>query len=360
MKRTLGWLVALLLFTFSLAPALAQEEAASAASWIGSQINADGGFSDGFSEESSASATADAVLAGASAGVGVATWGAEASPLDYLAAQAGALPTTGVTAKTVLAALATGLDPRAFGGTDLIEQLGAAYDEESGLFTGTVTDHALAMLALHAAGEAVAPEATDALVALQADDGGWSFDGTSQPDTNTTSVAMQALAAVGEPSDSEPVAAALEYLRGQQNEDGGFPYQNPSDFGTESDANSTAWVIQALLASGEELADWNDPQAFLVSLQGEDGSLQWKSDVPGANFLATVQAVPALASVTLVGLPVVEASTLPAAEDESSEETAEEEPATMPGSGGQPLWPAIATVGGALFLLEGLRRRRAA
>jgi hypothetical protein len=96
------------------------------------------------------------------------------------------------------------------------------------------------------------------------------------------------------------VNKALEYLHSIQNEDGGFPYQKPSEFGSDTDANSTAYVIQALIATGNDptSSDWtvggNTPLTALAALQLESGAFAWQAAVPGENFLASVQAIPAL------------------------------------------------------------------
>lgn len=330
-------------------PALAQSaDIERTMSWLQEQRLDDGGFSDGFSEESSVGATADAVLAAVAAGADASTWGSP-SPLDFMAAQAGSLENTGDIAKTILVAVATGQDPASFGGVDLLTMLETKYDAETGRYEGLVTAHAMALLALKNAGEPIPAAAVDALKATQADDGGWAFDGQSQPDTNTTALAIQTLVAAGEPTDGEVIVNALTFLQEQQNENGGFPYQKPSDFGTETDANSTAWVIQALLAAGQDLAEWNDPQAALAALQMESGAFQWKAEVPGENFLATVQAVPALAGVHMAELPVVNAAQPPGPV-----------PATLPETGGtrRPVGVALAALGMLVLGLGAMLRRR--
>lgn len=322
MKRW-SFVFAVLLVLTSLFPALAQGDPDAAVAWLQTQLRADGGFSDGFSEESNVGATADAVLAATAAGEDVSTWDEAADPLDFLARQAGTASGTGTLAKLMLVAVATGQPPRDFGGADLVAALNETFDEARGLFGETLTEHGYAMLALHAAGEPIPDAATEALLGFQGSDGGWSFDGSSQADTNTTALALQALVVTGEAVDSTPAVAALAFLKGQQNADGGFPYQTPSDFGTESDANSTAWVIQGLLAAEQPLDEWGNPDEFLASLQLDDGAFQWKETVEGANFLATAQAVPALEGVTLVEPPVVEAQEAPTLATDDAETSAE-------------------------------------
>jgi hypothetical protein len=138
----------------------------------------------------------------------------------------------------------------------------------------------------------------------QQENGGWAWDGTAATaaDTNTTAFAVQALIAAGEAKDGAAVTKALAYYHGIQNADGGWPYQNPSDFGTATDANSTAVTIQAIVVVGQSPggADWTTaegktPIAALEALQNPSGGFAWQSTVPGDNLLATVQALPAVA-----------------------------------------------------------------
>jgi hypothetical protein len=125
-------------------------------------------------------------------------------------------------------------------------------------------------------------------------------------------LAVQALVAAGE----ETVARrALSYFRAMQNEDGGFPWQKPSDYGTETDANSTAVVSQALTAMEASLKDWKvaggSPHEALTALRdAESGGYLWQAAVPGPNVLATAQAVQALSGMTLVDVSTVMENTL--------------------------------------------------
>lgn len=346
-------LLLLALLLVAATPALAATaDLAAAVTWIKGKQAADGGFSDGFSDKSSISATTDAILAAASQGGDISTWGST-SPLDYLAAQLPATTDAGPLAKIILAAVATGQAPTTFAGVDLVAKLNQQYDTATGTFKGLVNDHAFAMLALKAAGQPIPEKAATALESLQTKEGGWSFDGAGQADTNTTAVAIQALVAAGRSAESAAVKQALTFLKTQQNDDGGFPYQKPSQYGTATDANSTAYVILALTAARQPLTDWKNPDNALAALQLADGPFEYQTG-QGANYLATVQAVPALAGRSFVALPVVKASRAPTATAASSA------PATLPttGAAARPA-PAIALLAGlALVLLAGGWRRR--
>ncbi|MEI7771566.1 MAG: cell wall anchor protein, partial [Chloroflexales bacterium] len=111
-----------------------------------------------------------------------------------------------------------------------------------------------------------------------------------------TSMALQAL--VGQPQAAAVKAKALAYLRSQQNGDGGFPYSQSSSFGHDSDANSTAYVIQALAATGAGPAaltnGGNGPLAALSGLQNPGGAMRYQRAQPDDNALATYQAITAL------------------------------------------------------------------
>lgn len=261
--------------------------------------NEDGGFSNGFAPESDLGATADAVIAIAAAGQDPAAFviDEENTPLTALETQleAGVAEGAGQIAKIITALAAAGVEASEFGGRDLTADL-LALQAEDGVFGMGAFDHCLSLIALQNAGVERPEGAVEALVAAQNEDGGWGFMAGQASDTNTTALCLQALA--GEDA-AEPARAALDYLAGIQNEDGGWPYQNPSDFGTLSDASSTAIVIQALAALGEDPADWNDPQDFLLSLQEESGAFRYQDEVPGDNILATIAAIPALAGVPL-------------------------------------------------------------
>jgi hypothetical protein len=320
-KALLVTLVVVLSLTL-VSPALAAPAGGAvdqALTWLKSQQNADGGFSNGFSPESNLAATAEAVIALAAGGLdaGEVRSAEAASPLDYLyqQVQAGKVEGVGPTAKVVLALVAAGVDPTSFGGRDLIGQIEADYDPDSGSYGGSIFDQALVVLALVNAGRAVPEGAADYLMAYQTTDGAWSFMGDTAAlsgDTNTTALVVQALVAAGYQNET---GRALDYLRRVQNADAGWPYQNPSAYGTETDANSTALVLQAIYAAGQAPGDWyvggSDPLGVLLSLQNASGSFSFQASFPGDNLLATVQAIPAAAGVTLVRVQSVPTSGAP-------------------------------------------------
>lgn len=305
--RTILLAAALLLVLAGAAPALAQVDTAAALTYLGAQQNGDGGFGSGFSPDSTISSTADAVLAIVAAGADPTTFDQNGNtPVTYLAANASSATSGGDLAKLILVVTAVGENPRELGGVDSVAKLerltGAS--GKIGSETDTFVSHTLAVLALVSAQRPIPDSAVEVIKTAQQEDGGWAWDGSAATaaDTNSTAFAVQALIAAGEASTSDAVTLALAYYHGIQNEDGGWPYQNPSDYGTATDANSTAVTIQAIIAAGEDPAgaSWttgegNTPLAALAALQNESGAFAWQAAIPDDNLLATVQALPALA-----------------------------------------------------------------
>jgi hypothetical protein len=86
----------------------------------------------------------------------------------------------------------------------------------------------------------------------------------------------------------------------RQNRDGGFPLSP----GAPSNAQSTAWAIQALAAVRRDprrvtRAGSRSPDAYLRSLQGPDGSVRYSRSSAQTPTWVTAQAVAALAGEPL-------------------------------------------------------------
>ena len=86
-----------------------------------------------------------------------------------------------------------------------------------------------------------------------------------------------------------PVTRGLAYLRARQNPDGGFALTP----GRASDAQSTAWAIQAFLSAGAKpgAAAWR----FLSRLRRADGSYRYSARYALTPVWVTAQVLPALA-----------------------------------------------------------------
>jgi hypothetical protein len=312
-------LIAFLPAGFAATPEEARSAALDAVHWLREQQQNDGGFGDIGSDPGT---TAETIFAAAAAKGFIDGWYA-GSPLtslwDYLEAEAPTYSeeTAGKAAKLAIAAVAGNRDPRDFGGTDLIVRIESFYVITTGLYSNEYSgfEQAYALLGLIAAGETPPTAAVQALKDYQNPDGGWLYKelpvgGVS--DTNTTAVAIQALIAAGEPAESVVITDAKQFLAGQQMTGGGFPFQDPPEWGgtAEADPSSTAMVIMALHAIGEDPAspDWtpddvNPIDALLAMQNSATGAFQFYG---GDSVFSTKDAIPALLGETL---PVVSGPT---------------------------------------------------
>jgi hypothetical protein len=354
-KRTLlaTWIALTVVLTLAL-PALA--DGPDAVAWLKAQQNTDGGFGD---PASAAGATADVLLAAAASGENGLDWAQQdgSTARSYLEANASSIAKAGDVAKVILALVASGVNPRDVGGVDLVARLESMVGEE-GKIGGEgdfVNEHAYAMIALSSVQRPVPAASVDYLLGLQLANGSWSWNGDTTEgsgDNNTAAMAVVALIAAGTPADHVQIEKTLALFHEQQNEDGGFPYVKPSPWGTDSDANSTAVVIWALLAAGEDPAgvDWKvrgqDGYSALDRLrafQNENGAFRWQEATADDNFASTVQAAVAVEMKTLpfATMNVGEAK---AAAGEAGE------PETLPETGINLWLQAFALLGGGIAL----------
>jgi hypothetical protein len=173
------------------------------------------------------------------------------------------------------------------------------YSTTTGQYAEGAGLHSWAILGTLALSETVPAEALQYLRDLVQPNGGWEWSPGMGADTNSTSLAIQALTAAGESPTSTLILNGLNFLKTAQNEDGGFTYDPNSPFGTDSDTNSTAYVVQAIRAAGQDpiTGTWTisstNPISYLLGMQLPDGSFEWQPGF-GSNGLATQQAIPAL------------------------------------------------------------------
>jgi hypothetical protein len=277
----------------SLPPAPQMAAASKALGWLAQQQSAtNGGYG-------STGANVESLLAIAANGYPAADWRRSASAPTLLSAMltGGAFTRNGASNAGKFAVAAPGAGACLPYNASLPQ---AFYQPAAGWFAPDAALNAWGILGASALSQTVPVSATVYLKSIQQSDGGWEWspggfgNGT---DTNTTALAVQALIAAGEPVTSTAIVAALDYLHAAQNNDGGFPYDPDSPYGTASDANSSAYVAQALAAAGQDPNSWapagQSVIAYLLGLQQPDGSLEWQAGL-GANLLATQQAVPAL------------------------------------------------------------------
>lgn len=205
--------------------------------------------------------------------------------------------------RMVLAAVAAGEDPSAFGewsgshgGVDIIDgdYVGGLKSLHNGTqflqdLTGdadsaaTLNDDFWAVRALIAAGESpgssLIQSSVDFIIENQEPDGGWtwgtkehSFYAPDSTDVDNTSAAIVALS-LGERRDSDAVRSGIAYLRDHQHGSGGF-----ESVWMGVNVQSSAWAVFAIVASGGTPVDarWTpvdaNPIDSLLSSQEEDGS----------------------------------------------------------------------------------------
>jgi hypothetical protein len=305
------------------------------AQWLADQIRANGGFVDNFGKVDPVS-TAYAVIALRAAQVDKS---ASDKAIIYLKKridkplQSQGSDSAGALAQYIMASVADAQDPRHFGGSaaknNLVNRLLATARKsgaDKGLFGAQdptfdgAFRQGLALAALKAARVSAKDPRVVAGVAWltrqQCKSGLWqpyrknpkasclpadplNFSG---PDTNSTGMAVQGLAAWGKRPNQTTV---LTSLRAIQSADGGFPFIAAKN--QASDPNSTAMIVQAIIAekSGPTDTRWRKGTATPYSALGayqlgctspDYGAFWYPGSPTSANTFATVQAVPALAA----------------------------------------------------------------
>ncbi len=258
----------------------------------------DGGF--GEANLNSTPGTTDwAIMAIVSAGEDPRTWVKDGnSPLDYHVSMHDEILAKGGStdiARTILSLKAMGEDPRAFQGTDYVEVM-KTFVKPSGQVGDHVYTTQWTVLALAAMGEPV-DASVDYIVSQQNPDGGIPWTPGAESDPDDTGAALMAFAAAGVPDDNEAVRRAVEYLRNEQMEDGGFHYGGTS----ASNSASDAWVIQGLVASGENPATWvrNGVSAagHLQLLQNPSGAFNYTTYVIDNPARMTASSIPAVMGI---------------------------------------------------------------
>lgn len=304
--------------------------AAAGAGWIARDMSKDGALVDAASHQPNATDTTTAVMALEAAGYGAnqikaATTWLEHNYESYVTI--GKVEISGRLALLILAAVAAGANPYRFGGTgnenDLVARL-EAIEQMSGASAGEfgaspyANDfyQALSILALAAVrvkGQ-VLSLATKFLEGLQCSDGGWEYSrlttsiacaapnpaNYSSPDTNTTALAVQAIVAVGGRFAHNP----LGFFESSEEANASFGVYGVSGHGQQGDPDSTAYVVQALVAlhalnSPGLVRHGSTPETALAAFQlgckaptGERGEFV---AFGAPSQLATLQAVPAAA-----------------------------------------------------------------
>jgi energy-coupling factor transport system substrate-specific component len=275
--------------------------ASSPQSYLESAQNSDGGFGPAPGQPSSELYSGWAALGLAAEGVNPqdARHGA-ASLTSYLAAGVGSLPDPGALERTILAVEASGLSARSFGGRDLVAALEADFRRDGSISEQTNWT-SFAVLALRAAGGSAPGSAVRWLIRQQDHDGGFNYSTAGgASDVDDTGAVLEALAGVPGTRAGAAVTRAVRYLARQQDRDGGFPAYP----GEASNAQSTAWAIQGLLAAGRDPGGLHrhgapSPLDYLRSLTAPDGHIRYSRSSDQTPVWVTAEAVMALAGKPL-------------------------------------------------------------
>ena len=268
--------------------------------------NADGGFGPAPGQASSQLYAGWAALGLASAGENPQDVTRDGhSVIGYIESGLAANTDPGSVERTILVVRAAGLSPESFGGRNLVSALEGDVGRN-----GSVSDQtnwtAFAVMALRAAGITPGPATVPWIVRQQDADGGFNY-GTrgGQSDVDDTGAVLEALAGAGGSASSRARARAVHYLRSQQDRDGGFASQP----GSGSNAQSTAFAVQGLIAAGVDPASLHrrgapSPLDYLRSLIAGDGHVLYARATDQTPAWVTGEALMALEGKPLPLAPV--------------------------------------------------------
>ncbi len=265
--------------------------------------NVDGGFGGASGQGSSELYTAWAAMGLAAAGHDPASLRRDGhSVLDSLRAEVSTLRGLGDVERTILAAHACGVSAYSFAGHDLVGEMLRAR-ERNDSFDNQVNLTTFAIFALravgHSAGYGAIREAAGWIERQQNSDGGFAFGTRGSPsDVDDTAIALQALVDAGA-HNARVLGEAAAYLIRSQNLDGGFPQR----YGEESNAQSTAWAVQGLIAAGRapdsvRRRGSRSPVGYLESLLAPGGSIRYSRTSSQTPVWVTSEALIALAGKT--------------------------------------------------------------
>jgi Prenyltransferase and squalene oxidase repeat len=312
-----------------------------ATGWLALNQNEDGGWGASPGGASSVSTTAWVMLGLEAAGHSPLDLSRDGhSPVDYLRGHVGDLSGPGDFARTILALEGARVDPRSFGGHDLVSAL-ANRRRSNGSFEGWPGSTAFAVIALRAAGASGGLEKSISWLAkVQNGDGGWGDVPGSPSTADGTGAVMQAMPG------TEAAKHGLAYLRNAQRPNGGLPLGSSGSVNSQS----TAWAVQGMLAVGADPASiragGNSALDYLAARQQADGHYSYSDSSDQTPVWVTAQV---LAPVAGEAFPVTAVAPTPATTSPSSSGSL----GVTPGAPA-PASPSAAGAGSAQDLLESL------
>ena len=272
-------------------PADAERSAsAEAVFWLTRSQNSDGGFGATLDYPSSPAITGWVMLGLEAAGRNPrdVRSGGE-TPVSYLRSQIGRLRSPGDLERTILALHGAGLDPRAFGGTDLVAALRSKRGRD-GSVAGQVNLTAFFVLAMRAAGAGSGDLGRPIrwLRGAQNRDGGWGFRPEAPSDPDSTGAALQALGAAA--ANGAASADGVAWLRRAQRGGGGYALATNGVV----NAQSTAWAVQGLVAAGGGGEAIRRALDHLARLRASDGHYRYSRSSDQTPVWVTAQALVAV------------------------------------------------------------------
>ena len=292
--RIAAILIAVLLlgaFASTRAVAAAKGGPEAAATWLEGAQNEDGGWGEKPGAVSGQEMTGWAMLGLEAAGVNpldVTTGGN--SPIAFLQGALGEVQSPGDLARTILALEGAGVEPREFGGRNLIAAL-LAKRRSDGSYEGWPNSTAYAVLALRSAGIANVADSVEWLRGVQNEDGGWGDVEGAPSNADGTGAVLQVLS----PS-SQAAKRAVGYLRQVQQKGGGYRLGGNGALNTQS----TAWAVEGLLAAGANPAEFKrggvSALGYIEGNQAGDGHYRYSSKSDQTPVWVTGQVLVAAAS----------------------------------------------------------------
>jgi energy-coupling factor transport system substrate-specific component len=329
-RRRFEWrapaVAAILLLALAVAATLPGEAKASArsraATWLVGEQNSDGGWGPSTDSGSSTETTAWVMLGLEAAGrnpLDISRGGN--TGVDFLRSNAGDLSSSGDFARTILALEGAGVDPRSFGGHNLVSAL-LKRRRDNGSYEGWPGSTAFAAIALRSAGAGGGLDTTLSWLAkVQNKDGGWGDLPGSTSTADGTGAVMQAM------PDSRPASQGLAFLRKAQRSSGGFPLGGSGAVNSQS----TAWAVQGMIAVGAEPASITEgghsALDYLAARQADDGHYAYSANSDQTPVWVTGQVLTAVAGDSF---PVPEAPRQPKPETEPPAQS--KVPGVTPGS----------------------------
>ncbi len=280
--------------------------AARATIWLLGQQNDDGGWGASSDRGSATDVTAWAMLGLEANGrnpLDVSRGGND--PVGYLRKHVGELKSPGDLARTILALDGANVDPRSFGGRNLVADL-AKRRRDNGSFEGWPGSTAFAIMALRVAKATGSFDRSISWLAkAQNPDGGWG-DLPQPPSTaDGTAAAMEAIPG------TEAAKRGLGYLRNHQRPSGGFALAGSG----EVNSQSTAWAVQGMVAVGADPGEAKNGNKsaleYLAARQADDGHYRYSASSDQTPVFVTAQALAAVAGEAFPLTPVARQQSTP-------------------------------------------------